>query len=213
MLNIRGKDSEFTPITNAYLTLDIRKNITLYCDLKKINLSFRKRFKDIRFIDVKQLDLILSKINNKKILIDPKTCSVYFENLLGNDNTLINSDPISILKSIKSKNEIKNMIKCHIFDGVALTRFLFWIKKNYTKDKITEIKAQEKLLEFRKKNKKFKFLSFPTISGTGPNGAIIHYKASKSSNRILQKGDIYLVDSEDSIVLVQPMLPEQYLRK
>ena len=108
---------------------------------------------------------------------------------------LIYSDPISILKSIKSKNEIKNMIKSHIFDGVALTRFLFWIKKNYKKNKITEIKAQEKLLKFRKKNKNFKFLSFPTISGTGPNGAIIHYKASKSSNRILKKGDIYLVDS------------------
>jgi Xaa-Pro aminopeptidase len=69
------------------------------------------------------------------------------------------------------------------------------LKNNFLKKKITEISAEKKLFNFRKKNKKFKFLSFPTISGTGPNGAIIHYKASKNTNRILKKGDIYLVDS------------------
>ena len=72
---------------------------------------------------------------------------------------------------------------------------MFWLKKNFHKKKITEISASKKLYYFRKKNKKFKFLSFPTISGTGPNGAIIHYKPTKESNRKLKKGDIYLVDS------------------
>ena len=72
---------------------------------------------------------------------------------------------------------------------------MFWLKKNFIKKKITEISAAQKLLNFKKKNKDFNFLSFPTISGTGPNGAIIHYKATKTSNRILKKGDIYLVDS------------------
>jgi Xaa-Pro aminopeptidase len=99
------------------------------------------------------------------------------------------------LKSIKSKIEIKNSIKSHIQDGAALTKFLIWIKKNYIKYNVNEISAQEKLLQFRKQNKDFKFLSFPTISGSGPHGAIIHYKASKESNRKLKKGDIYLVDS------------------
>ena len=69
------------------------------------------------------------------------------------------------------------------------------VKKNFYKKRITEISGTNKLLELRKNNNKFKFSSFPTISGTGPNGAIIHYKASKKSNRILRKGDIYLVDS------------------
>ena len=69
------------------------------------------------------------------------------------------------------------------------------IKKNFAKKRITEISASKKLFEFRKKNKNFKFLSFPTISGSGSNGAIIHYKASKKTNRKLRKGDIYLVDS------------------
>ena len=99
------------------------------------------------------------------------------------------------MKSVKTKTEIQNMIRCHIYDGVALTKFLFWVKRNFKNKKISEISAEEKLLKFRKKNKNFKFPSFPTISGSGPNGAIIHYRASKKSNRKLKKGDIYLVDS------------------
>ena len=195
LLNIRGQDSEFAPIANAYLTLDIEKRVNLFCDLKKIDNSFKKKFKDIKFIDTKYLNLFLSKVKNKNILVDPKTCSIFYENSLNKNNTIKYSDPINMFKSIKSKNEIGNIIKSHLIDGLALTRFLFWIKKNYIKNKITEIGAQDKLLQFRRKNKNFKFLSFPTISGSGPNGAIIHYKAKKNTNRVLQKGDIYLVDS------------------
>jgi Xaa-Pro aminopeptidase len=104
-------------------------------------------------------------------------------------------DPIYFFKSVKNPTEIKNMIRSHVIDGVALTKFLFWLKKNFKKKKITEISAQEKLESFRKLNKNYKFPSFSTISGTGPNSAIIHYKASVKSNRILRKGDLYLVDS------------------
>ena len=196
LLNIRGQDSEFTPMPNAYLTLDSNKKINLFCDLKKIEHSFKKKFKNINFIDIKYTNLFLAKIKNKKILIDSSSCSIYFENILKKNNKIIEFlDPIYFLKSVKSKIEIKNTIKSHICDGAALTKFLFWLKKNYRKQSINEISAQEKLLKFRKENKNFRFLSFPTISGSGPNGAIIHYKASKKSNRKLKKGDIYLVDS------------------
>ena len=112
------------------------------------------------------------------------------------NNKILNSkDNIYFLKAIKTKREIENIKKAHIYDGAALTKYLFWLKNNFFKKKITEISAAQKLFNFRKKNKSFKFLSFPTISGTGPNGAIIHYKATKKSNRRLKKGDIYLVDS------------------
>ena len=196
LLNIRGQDSEFTPVPNAYLTLDSTKKINLFCDLKKIENSFKKRFKNINFIDINYTDLFLAKIKNKKILIDSLSCSIYFENILKKNNKIKEFlDPIYFLKSIKSKIEIKNTIKSHVYDGVALTKFLFWLKKNYKNQNISEISAQEKLLKFREENKNFKFLSFPTISSSGPNGAIIHYKASKKSNRKLKKGDIYLVDS------------------
>jgi Xaa-Pro aminopeptidase len=196
LLNIRGQDSDFTPLPNSYLCIERNKKINLFCDLKKIDYSFKNKFKYIKIIDIKNMSLFFSKIKNKRILIDSATCSVYFENILKKNNKVVEFfDPTYFLKSIKSKIEIKNTVESHIYDGAALTKFLIWIKKNYKKKNISEISAQNKLLKFRKKNKNFKFLSFPTISGSGPNGAIIHYKASEKSNRKLKKGDIYLVDS------------------
>ncbi len=196
LLNIRGQDSEYTPIPNAYLLVGKNKNIYLFCDLNKTDNKFKQSLKGVNIIDIKLINNFLKSVSNKKILIDASTCSVHFENKLKFNNKIIEYlDPIYLLKSIKSKIEIKNTIKSHIYDGVALTKFLFWIKKNFKKNNISEISAQEKLLKFRKKNKSFKFLSFPTISGSGPNGAIIHYKATRKSNRKLKPGDIYLIDS------------------
>ena len=178
------------------MTIENNKKINLFCNLRKIDTSFKKKLKKIKIIDIKNTSAYLSKIKKKKIMIDSSSCSIYFENILKKNNKIIQfSDPTYFLKSIKSKIEIENTIKSHIYDGAALTKFLFWLKNNYKKQNINEINAQEKLLKFRKRNKNFKFLSFPTISGSGPNGAIIHYRASKKSNRKLKKGDIYLVDS------------------
>ncbi len=196
LLNIRGQDSEYTPIPNAYLLVSKNKSIYLFCDLNKTDKIFKRSLKGVNIIDLKFIDIFLKNISNKRILIDSSTCSIHFENKLSFNNKITEYlDPINLLKSIKSKMEIKNTIKSHIYDGVALTKFLFWIKKNFKKNSVSEISAEEKLLQFRKKNKSFKFLSFPTISGSGPNGAIIHYKATKKSNRKLKSGDIYLIDS------------------
>tara|TARA_X000001036_G_scaffold313217_1_gene291779 strand:+ start:180 stop:1898 length:1719 start_codon:yes stop_codon:yes gene_type:complete len=196
LLNIRGGDSKYTPIPHSYVLIDKKKNIKFFCDLKKISNSFKKNFNEIKFISINDTSLILSKINKKKIIIDKNTCSLYYENIISKNNKILNQqDSIYALKAIKAKNEIENIKKAHIYDGAALTKYLFWLKNNFLKNKITEISAEKKLLNFRKQNKNFNFLSFPTISGTGPNGAIIHYKANKNSNRRLKKGDIYLVDS------------------
>ena len=99
------------------------------------------------------------------------------------------------MKSKKNNVEISNTIKSHILDGVALTKFIYWIKNNVNKIKITEISAEKKLEKFRKKNLKYQFPSFNTISGSGPNAAIVHYRANKSTNRHIKKNDIYLCDS------------------
>ena len=86
------------------------------------------------------------------------------------------------------------MKKAHILDGVALTKFIYWIK-NINKKKITEIDAEKKLEKFRRMNKNFLYPSFDTIAGSGGNGAIVHYKANKKNCRIIKKKDIFLCDS------------------
>ena len=196
LLNIRGGDSKYTPIPHCYILIKKNKSIKLFCDLKKISLAFKNNFKEIKFLDISKTVKILEKIKKKSFIVDKNTCSVYFENLILKNNKIFDhQDPIYSFKMIKSQKEINNIKKAHVQDGVALTRYLFWLKKNLGKKTITEISASQKLLSFRKKNRNFKTLSFPTISGTGPNGAIIHYKATKKSNRTIKKGDIYLVDS------------------
>ena len=197
LLNIRGHDTDYSPLPNSHIFVGKNNEISLFCNLKKINKSLRSKLNEkIKIYNFNHLSSFISNLSNKKILVDVLTCSVYFKTLINKNNLAIErQDPIYFLKSLKNKTEIKNSIKSHIYDGAALTKFIFWLKDNFKTKKITEISAQEKLLEFRKKNKSFYSLSFPTISGTGPNGAIIHYKADKQSNRLLKKGDVYLVDS------------------
>jgi Xaa-Pro aminopeptidase len=196
LLNIRGRDTDYTPMPYSYILIDKNKDIKFFCDLKKISTSLKRCFKKIKFFEIDHCKETLYKIKNKKFIIDKNSCSYFFENLISKKNKILNlNDPIHFLKAIKGRREIENIKKAHIYDGVALTKYLFWLKKNFNKKKITEISGSQRLFQLRKKNKNFKFSSFPTISGTGPNGAIIHYKATKDTNRELRKGDIYLVDS------------------
>ena len=197
LLNIRGGDSDYSPIPNSYLFVDQKQNVYFFCKKGQIDKNLKKKLgNNVILIDINYLKKFILKIKNKKIYLDSLSCSIFYKNILKKNNSIIDQqDPIYSLKSIKNKTEIANIKKAHVIDGIALTKFLIWLKNNYNKKKITEISAQEKLLKFRKKNKQFKFLSFPTISGTGPNSSIIHYKASEKSNRILKKGDLYLVDS------------------
>ncbi len=196
LFNIRGNDSEYTPVPYSHVLISQDNKIKFFCDTSKISPSFRKNFKNTEFLEKESLKKIISNISKKKFLIDKNTCSRSYENIISKNNKILKSqDPIYYLKALKNRKEIENIKNAHLYDGAALTRFLFWLKKNYYKKKVTEISASKKLFNFRKINKKFKFSSFPTISSSGPNGAIIHYKPNKKTNRKLKKGDIYLVDS------------------
>ncbi|MBO6487320.1 MAG: aminopeptidase P family protein [Pelagibacteraceae bacterium] len=196
ILNIRGHDSIFSPIPNARLLMNKNGDIHFFANPKKITIIKKSLPKKIIFHEENKIEKILTNLYKNKIFLDSLSCSIYYKNLLKKKNIIIEKiDPIHFFKSIKNITEIKNMKKSHLSDGAALTKFLFWVKKNFRKKKITELFAQKKLENFRKMNKSYKFPSFNTISGSGPNTAIIHYRASPKTNRSLRKGDLYLVDS------------------
>ncbi len=195
LLNIRGHDNPNSPIPNCSLLMSNNKIYLITKRKNQNNLIKRKKIKSKQIIETKNFKTLINKIRGKKIIIDIKTCSYFYENIFSKKFKILKKDdPIYFLKSIKNKSEIQNMIQSHILDGVALTKFLFWIK-NVNKRKISEFNAQIKLEKLRKKNKKYLYPSFNTISGTGANGAIIHYRAKKEKSKIIKKTDIFLCDS------------------
>ncbi len=196
LLNIRGADNPNSPIPNSRLIIDKQKKIYFFCDLRKIkNIKNKINYKKINFYNFEDFYSILSKLKSKFFTIDKQTCSVFFQSLLESKFTINKlEDPIYHLKSIKNKIEIENMKSAHVKDGVALTKFLYWIKqdKNFGFD---EMFLEKKLETFRKKNKDYIYPSFNTIAGSGPNSAIIHYRSSKKTNRKIKKKDLFLCDS------------------
>ena len=195
-LNIRGGDGPNSPIPNSRLIVNKSKKIILISNLKKCKqLLKNKIIKKDEFLDVNTLPSKILHLKGKNFIVDDKSCSIFYENLIKSKFKIIKrEDPIYLLKAIKNKTEIKNMINAHILDGVALTKFLFWIKK-INKKKITEVEAAKKLENFRKLNKNFLYPSFDTIAGSGENGAIVHYRAKKEKCRTINRNDILLCDS------------------
>ncbi len=196
LLNIRGHDNPNSPIPNCHLFISNKREVFLISEKSKAkNLIKEKKIKKTNLIDPKKFISFLSNLKGQKIIIDNKSCSLFYENILKKKFIIVDKyDPIYLMKSIKNKVEINNMIGSHILDGVALTKFLYWIKK-INKKKINEFQAQNKLEYFRKKNKSYLYPSFDTIAGAGKNGAIIHYRANKLNSKTILKKDIFLCDS------------------
>ncbi len=196
LLNIRGNDNPNSPIPNCQLIIDNKNSFYLITYKNKASrLILEKKLKSNQIIEPENFNEFISNLKGKKIIIDRNTCSIFFENLIKKRFKILKKDdPIYLLKSLKNKTEIKNMLKSHILDGVALTKFIYWIK-NINKKKITEFEAQNKLENFRKKNKEYLYPSFNTIAGTGGNGAIVHYRATKINTKKIDNKDIFLCDS------------------
>ena len=197
-LNIRGKDNSYSPIPNCNAIVNYKKKITLIVENKKISKNFKSQFgKVVKYVNPTDITAHFNSLDKKQnFLIDKFTCSYFYREKIAERFKYIEEiDPIFFLKSKKNIVEINNTIKSHIADGTALTKFIYWIKNNINKIKISELSAQKKLEQFRKKNKNYVSPSFNTISGSGPNGAIVHYRANSKTNRIIKIKDVYLCDS------------------
>ena len=196
LLNIRGHDNPNSPIPNSRLIIDKNKRlflITQKSNAKKI-IKEKKIDKD-QVVDVKDISKLIKSLIGKNFIIDNKTCSISHEYMIRSKFKILEKgDPIYKLKSIKNSHEINHMIEAHKKDGLALTKFIYWIK-NINKKIITEVEAQNKLEKFRKLHKDYLFPSFNTIAGSGSNGAIVHYRATTKKTKKINKKDVLLIDS------------------
>jgi len=197
LLNIRGSDSISSPLAYGKILFNKNGKILFFTNTSKLTPQIKKFFKkNVIFIKEEFFVNYLRKIKASRILIDKKTCCFYYEKNIHSSNKIINlDDPIYLLKAIKNKTEINNTQIANLFDGIALTKFIFWLKNNYKRKKITEISAQNKLENFKKKQKEYLYPSFNTISAFGANGAIVHYRANNKSNKQIKGNNLYLLDS------------------
>ncbi len=195
LLNIRGNDEKFSPIANCRLLFSTKGKLILLSEKKKIRkIKKENLYRNIIFEENNNFFKTIRKLSDKTLCLDSSSCSIFDEAILGSKFKIINyEDPIYKMKSIKNSKEINNTINSHIIDGVALTKFIYWVK--HIKKNVDELSAQRKLEYFRKKNKKYLYPSFHTIMGSGPNGAIIHYKSTKKTNRKIKHNDLLLCDS------------------
>ena len=196
IMNIRGKDVPNSPLPNCRLIISKTKKKFLKIKKRKCTKLLKdKVINSNEIIDIKEFSEKILNFSGKNFIIDDKSCSIFFENIIKSKFKIKKrKDPTYLLKSIKNMTEINNMINTHILDGVALTRFIYWIK-NINKKKITEVDAQNKLEKFRKMNKNFLYPSFDTIAGSGKKGAIVHYRANKQNCKVIKDKDIFLCDS------------------
>ena len=196
LLNIRGFDNPNSPIPNARLIIDKDKKFFLITKKNNTKQIIKERkIKKNQVIDIGDLPNLINKLKGKSFIIDNKSCSIFYENMIKSKFKILDkNDPIYKLKSIKNSHEINHTIEAHKKDGLALTKFIYWIK-NINKKSITEVEAQNKLEKFRKLNKDYLFPSFNTIAGSGSNGAIVHYRAKTKTTKRVNKKDLLLVDS------------------
>ena len=151
VMNLRGRDNPHSPIPNCRVILKKDSMIYLFAKKSKIrHLLTKNNSLKIKLVDENKISIFLKNLNAKKIILDKLSCSLAYENLIKNKIDISSqNDPIYDMKSIKNDIEISNIIKSHIFDGVAVTKFIYWIKK--CKKNITELAAEKKLEYFRKK--------------------------------------------------------------
>lgn len=198
LLNIRGFDLEFTPIANMYGLFYKNGTIDVFSDLTKIPQQIKDALSpDVTFHDLIMCEpFITNKITKKTVIFDTAKTPVALISFLhqGNNTLIPLTDPCLPLRMIKNPIELRGFRQSHRRDGVALVNFLAWMTEETPKSELTEIDAANYLENCRKEQKLFHSLSFPTIAGFGPNGAIVHYRATEETNMRIKHG-LLLIDS------------------
>jgi Xaa-Pro aminopeptidase len=198
--NIRGADVSHTPLPLSYALVPKDGRPTVFIDHRKLSNLSRDHLEhaaDVREPDTLTATLTGLAATGASIALDSATAADALSRLIAaaGGKPVRGSDPVALLKAVKNDVEIRGTRTAHQRDAVALARFLAWIDREAPKGTLTEIDAVEALETFRRETGALKDVSFPTIAGTGPNGAIVHYRVTRKSNRRIMPGDLLLVDS------------------
>ncbi|MBI5129580.1 MAG: aminopeptidase P family protein [Rhodopseudomonas palustris] len=198
--NIRGADVSHTPLPLSYAVVPQDGRPTIFIDARKLSNSARDHLEQTAQVEEPAaLTTTLAALaeTGAAIALDSATAADALTRLIkeAGGKPLRGADPVALLKAVKNKTEIEGTRTAHRRDAVALARFLAFIDREAGSGALTEIDAVEALESFRRDTGALKDVSFPTISGTGPNGAIVHYRVTRKSNRRIQPGDLLLIDS------------------
>lgn len=198
LFNIRGGDVKYNPVVLSYAVVTLDKAV-LFVDENKLNEEIKASFGE-EVVEIKgyfEIDEFVKTIEKEDVvLVDcNKINYTILKNIPEGVKVLNAMNPSTIFKAQKNPVEIENTKQAHIRDGVAVTKFMYWLKNNIGKIEITEISAADKLTELRKEQGQFIEPSFASIAGYGANGAIVHYSATEESNTTLEPKGLFLLDS------------------
>jgi Xaa-Pro aminopeptidase len=198
LFNIRGADVPHTPLALAFAAVPREGRPALYIDGTKLDNRVRHALEEIA--DVRALDALtrdVGLVKGKTVRLDSASAADALSRLVtdAGGKPARGADPIALMKSVKNAAEIAGSRAAHVRDGAAMARFLAWLEREAPSGKLTEIEVAEALEGFRRETGKLKDVSFPTICGAGPNGAIVHYRVTRASNRRVSLNELLLVDS------------------
>ena len=198
LFNIRGRDVKSNPVVLSYAVITI-DSVYLFIDKNKIGEDIRAELskENVQIKGYEEVYEFIKNIDeNEVVLIDTsKVNYAIYNNIPSNVQKIEERNPSILFKSIKNEIELKNIRNSHIKDGVAFTKFMYWLKNNIGKIEITEISATQKLEGFRREQDKFIEPSFSTIAAYKDHAAMMHYSATEESNYKLEPRDLFLVDS------------------
>ncbi|HEX5211207.1 MAG TPA: aminopeptidase P family protein [Pseudolabrys sp.] len=196
--NIRGSDIAHTPLALAFAVVPREGKPALYVDGGKLDNQTRPALDEIAMVRAPEaLAGDLAQLKGKTVRLDQASAAEALMRLISSNGgkPARGADPITLMKAVKSQAEIAGSREAHRRDGVAMARFLAWLDREAPKGKITEIDTVEALESFRRDTGLLKDISFPTIAGSGPNAAIVHYRVTRATNRTLGMNELFLIDS------------------
>jgi Xaa-Pro aminopeptidase len=200
LLNIRGADVPRTPLPLSFAILNREAAVDLYIDERKVTKAMREHLGNAVTVRPREalgpaIDVLVA--DGVRLRVDPATSPSWIPRRIEAAGGTVSrgDDPIVLPRALKNPVELAGTRTAHIRDGVAMARFLHWFSIEAPTGAVDEMSAADQLRAFRAEGDLFKDLSFDTISGSGSNGAIVHYRVTGESNRKIQPGDLYLVDS------------------